>query len=39
MSKSRVVPIKTIALPKLELMAAVIAKRLVKFVKSSPSNW
>ena len=35
MSKSRVAPIKTITLPKLELMAAVMATRLVKFVRSS----
>ena len=35
MSKSRVAPIKTITLPKLELMAAVMATRLVQFVRSS----
>ena len=35
MSKSRVAPIKTVTLPKLELMAAVMATRLVQFVKSS----
>ena len=35
MSKSRVAPVKTITLPKLELMAAVIGTRLAKFVQSS----
>ena len=35
MSKSRVALIKMITLPKLELMAAVMATRLVKFVRSS----
>ena len=35
MSKSRVAPIKSIILPKLELMAAVMATRLAQFVISS----
>ena len=35
MFKSRVAPITKITLPKLELMAAVMATRLVKFVRSS----
>ena len=35
MSKSRVAPIKTLTLPKLELMAAVMATRLAHFVRSS----
>ncbi|XP_065886666.1 uncharacterized protein [Dysidea avara] len=35
MSKSRVAPTKTVTLPKLELMAAVMASRLANFVKSS----
>ena len=35
MSESRVAPIKTITLPKLELMAAVMATRLTQFVASS----
>ena len=35
MSKSCVAPIKTVTLPKLELMAAVMATRLVQFVRSS----
>ena len=35
MSKCRVAPIKTVTLPRLELMAAVVATRLVQFVKSA----
>ena len=35
MSKSRVAPIKALTLPKLELMAAVTATRVAKFVQSS----
>ena len=35
MSKCRVAPIKTVTLPRLELMAAVMATRLVQFVKSA----
>ena len=35
MSKCRVAPIKTVTLPRLELMAAVMATRLVRFVKSA----
>ncbi|XP_065893821.1 uncharacterized protein [Dysidea avara] len=35
MSKSRVAPTRTVTLPKLELMAAVMASRLANFVKSS----
>ena len=38
MSKSRVAPTKTVTLPKLELMAAVMASRLANFVKSSLHN-
>ena len=39
MSKNRVAPTKTITLPKLELMAAVVATRLANFVKSSLHNY
>jgi len=39
MSKSRVAPTKTITLPKLELMAAVMATRLANFVTSSLYNY
>ena len=39
MSKSRVAPTKSITLPKLELMAAVMATRLANFVKSSLDNY
>ena len=39
MSKSRVTPTKSITLPKLELMAAVMAARLANFVKSSLDNY
>ena len=35
MSKSRVSPLKTVFLPRLELMAAVLATRLTKFILSS----
>jgi len=35
MSKCRVTPLKTVTLPRLELMAAVMATRLVQFVKSA----
>ena len=35
MSKNRVAPLKTTSLPRLELMAAVVATRLAKFVYSS----
>lgn len=38
-SKSWVAPTKTITLPKLELMAAVMATRLANFVKSSLHNF
>ena len=42
MSRSRVAPVRYITLPKLELMAAVIASRLAKFViqslRLSPSS-
>ena len=39
MSKSRVVPTKTITLPKLELMAVVMATRLANFIASSLYNY
>ena len=39
MSKSCVAPNKTITLPKLELMAAVMVTRLANFVKSSLHNY
>ena len=39
MSKSRVAPTKSITLPKLELMAAVMATRLANFVASSLDNY
>ena len=39
MSKSRVAHTKSITLPKLELMAAVMAARLANFVKSSLDNY
>ena len=39
MSKNRVAPTKPITLPKLELMAAVMATRLANFVKSSLHNY
>ena len=39
MSKNRVAPTKAITLPKLELMAAVMATRLANFVKSSLHNY
>ena len=35
MSKSRVAPVKSVTLPKLELMAAVMGTRLAKFIQSS----
>jgi len=35
MLKCRVAPIKVVTLPRLELMAAVMATRLVQFVKSA----
>ena len=35
MSKTRVSPLKTVSLPRLELMAAVLAPRLAKFILSS----
>ena len=35
MSKTRVSPLKTVSLPRLELMAAVLATRLAKFILSS----
>ena len=35
MSRSRVAPVRSITLPKLELMAAIIATRLAKFVIQS----
>ena len=35
MSKTRVSPVKTVSLPRLELMAAVLATRLTKFILSS----
>ena len=34
MSKTRVSPLKTVSLPRLELMAAVLATRLAKFILS-----
>ena len=39
MSKSRVAPTKTITLPKLELMAAVMATRLANFITCSLYNY
>ena len=39
MSKNRVAPIKALTLPKLELMAAVTATRVAKFVQSSLSTY
>ena len=38
MSKIQVAPIKVITLPKLELMAAVTATRVAKFIQSSLSS-
>ena len=35
MSKSRVAPAKTVSLPRLELLAAVVNARLLKFVAES----
>ncbi|XP_068734485.1 uncharacterized protein [Montipora capricornis] len=35
MSKSRVTPVKTVSLPRLELLAAVVNARLLKFVAES----
>ena len=39
LSKSRVAPIKTITLPKLERMTAVMVSRLLQFVRSSIHFW
>ena len=37
MSKSRVAPAKAVSLPRLELLAAVVNARLLKFVAESPT--